>query len=249
MTPPGCDRGTWLIHVPTQIKLEGCHRLTDTSLIALARSCPLLLEMDLAQVQQLSNATVYGIFLNTTHLRELKLNGHNYLTDPAFPNLADLRDAPDDELLDSAGRYADIIATLTHAGSGSGSSSKSSLRASTSEEKNYGNKLDEPHEGNEGIPGYLPSRSKSSVSRDLVIRPPKPELLRPVLDVFEHLRIVDLTSCSAIGDRAVDNLVTNAPKLRSLTLNKCSNLTDRTVESVCRLGKHLHYLHLGHVSA
>jgi F-box and leucine-rich repeat protein GRR1 len=249
MIPIGFDRYTFLIDVNIQIKLEGCHRLTDTSLIALARSCPLLLEMDLAQVQQLSNATVYGIFLNTTHLRELKLNGHNYLTDSAFPNLADLRDASDDELVDSAGRYADIVASLTHAGSGSGSSSKTALRASIPGEKNGGNELNERIEGNEGIPGYLPSRRKSSGNRDLVIRPPKPELLRPVLDVFEHLRIVDLTSCSAIGDRAVDNLITNAPKLRSLTLNKCSNLTDRTVESVCRLGKHLHYLHLGHVSS
>jgi F-box and leucine-rich repeat protein GRR1 len=206
--------------------------------------------MDLAQVQQLSNSTVYGIFLNTTHLRELKLNGHNYLTDSAFPNLADLRDASDDELVDSAGRYADIIATLTHAEVGSGPSSRTVSTVSGSGVSEKGrNDGHDGNDGNEGIPGYLPSRRKSLGSRDLVIRPPKPELLRPVIDVFEHLRIVDLTSCSAIGDRAVDNLVTNAPKLRSLTLNKCSNLTDRTVESVCRLGKHLHYLHLGHVSS
>lgn len=33
-----------------------------------------------------------------------------------------------------------------------------------------------------------------------------------------------------------------------LTLAKCGLLTDAALESICRLGKHLHLLHLGHVS-
>ncbi len=75
-----------------------------------------------------------------------------------------------------------------------------------------------------------------------------PTLRRPVADTFKDLRLVDLTGCYSLGDVAIDNLVTNAPKLRNLTLAKCFGLTDAAVESIGRLGKHLHYLHLGHVS-
>jgi F-box and leucine-rich repeat protein GRR1 len=78
---------------------------------------------------------------------------------------------------------------------------------------------------------------------------PPMTLLRPVSDTMEHLRQVDLTGCSEIGDIAIENLVTNASRLRSLTLAKCSSLTDVAIESVAKLGKHLHYLHLGHVSS
>lgn len=72
-------------------------------------------------------------------------------------------------------------------------------------------------------------------------------MLRPVTTTFEYLRVVDMTGCPELGDKAVDNLVTNAPKLRQLTLSKCPALTDKSLESIGKLGKHLHNLHLGHV--
>ncbi|KAE8540539.1 hypothetical protein D1P53_003489 [Cryptococcus gattii VGV] len=72
-------------------------------------------------------------------------------------------------------------------------------------------------------------------------------MLRPVTTTFEYLRVVDMTGCTELGDKAVDNLVTNAPKLRQLTLSKCPSLTDKSLESIGKLGKHLHNLHLGHV--
>lgn len=73
-------------------------------------------------------------------------------------------------------------------------------------------------------------------------------LLRPVTTSFYQLRVVDFTRCQQMGDQAIDNLVSNAPQLRSITLTKCVRLTDDAIHSITRLGKHLHYLHLGHVS-
>ncbi|KAM7187678.1 SCF E3 ubiquitin ligase complex F-box protein grrA [Naviculisporaceae sp. PSN 640] len=63
---------------------------------------------------------------------------------------------------------------------------------------------------------------------------------------FEHLRILDLTFCSRLTDRAVEKIVDAAPRLRNLVLAKCRNITDAAVYAITRLGKNLHYLHLGH---
>lgn len=66
---------------------------------------------------------------------------------------------------------------------------------------------------------------------------------------FDHLRMLDLTSCMQITDEALEGIIANAPKIRNLVLAKCHQLTDKSVENICRLGKHLHYLHLGHCSS
>jgi hypothetical protein len=65
---------------------------------------------------------------------------------------------------------------------------------------------------------------------------------------FDHLRILDLTSCVLLTDQAVDAIITNAPRIRSLVLAKCFELTDESINSICRLGRSLHQLHMGHVS-
>jgi F-box and leucine-rich repeat protein GRR1 len=177
------------------------------------------MEMDLAQVPQLTDTTVYGIFLNARHVREIKLNGHEFITNAAIPNLPNLWQMSEAELESYSQKYADIVAD--------------SLEL-----------VSEPADG--GETGFYSPRMKSG--RSLVVRTVDPAFLRPVTDVFEHLRLVDLTGCARLGDRAIENLVANAPKLRSLTLTKCANLTDAALESIGRLGKHLHYLHLGHVA-
>lgn len=68
----------------------------------------------------------------------------------------------------------------------------------------------------------------------------------PSNKVYEHLRILDLTSCTRLTDRAVEKIIDAAPRLRNLVLAKCSNITDTAVYSISRLGKNLHYVHLGH---
>ena len=63
---------------------------------------------------------------------------------------------------------------------------------------------------------------------------------------YEHLRILDLTSCSRLTDRAVEKIIDVAPRLRNLVFAKCRNLTDAAVLAISKLNKNLHYLHLGH---
>ncbi len=63
---------------------------------------------------------------------------------------------------------------------------------------------------------------------------------------FEHLRILDLTSCARLTDAAVEKIIDAAPRLRNLVFAKCRNLTDFAVNAISKLGKNLHYLHLGH---
>ena len=63
---------------------------------------------------------------------------------------------------------------------------------------------------------------------------------------FDHLRMLDLTSCSKLTDEAIEGIISSSPKIRNLVLAKCSLITDVAVENICKLGRHLHYLHLGH---
>ncbi len=68
----------------------------------------------------------------------------------------------------------------------------------------------------------------------------------PSNKTFEHLRILDLTSCARLTDGAVEKIIDVAPRLRNLVFAKCRNLTDLAVNAISKLGKNLHYLHLGH---
>lgn len=68
----------------------------------------------------------------------------------------------------------------------------------------------------------------------------------PTDRTYEHLRILDFTSCAKLTDRAVEKIIEVAPRLRNLVLAKCKNITDVAVNAICALGKNLHYLHLGH---
>ena len=64
--------------------------------------------------------------------------------------------------------------------------------------------------------------------------------------IYEHLRILDLTSCTRLTDAAVEKIIKAAPRLRNLVLAKCRNITDAAVHAIANLGKNLHYVHLGH---
>jgi F-box and leucine-rich repeat protein GRR1 len=68
----------------------------------------------------------------------------------------------------------------------------------------------------------------------------------PLHKTYEHLRILDLTSCANLTDRAVERIIDVAPRLRNVVFAKCRNLTDNAVHAISKLGKNLHYLHLGH---
>lgn len=70
----------------------------------------------------------------------------------------------------------------------------------------------------------------------------------PPNKTYNHLRILDLTSCARVTDATVAKIIDVAPRLRNLVLAKCRNITDAAVYAISKLGKNLHYLHLGHCS-
>jgi F-box and leucine-rich repeat protein GRR1 len=77
-----------------QVKLIGCHRLTDLSIAKLVMNCPQIMELDLSKVPQITNAGVQAIWLHCVYLRDLKLTDNITITHEAFIDLVD----PDEEM-------------------------------------------------------------------------------------------------------------------------------------------------------
>jgi len=75
-----------------------CHRITDASIVPITRACPLIIEYDLSSVPQVTNASLYSIFLHSSHVRELKLVNNTDINDTGIPNLADLLDDDDTDV-------------------------------------------------------------------------------------------------------------------------------------------------------
>ncbi|KAJ6788740.1 hypothetical protein PWT90_07967 [Aphanocladium album] len=71
-------------------------------------------------------------------------------------------------------------------------------------------------------------------------------LALPPNQMFDHLRILDLTCCTRLTDVGVKKIIDVAPRLRNLVLAKCRFITDVSLNHIAKLGKNLHYLHLGH---
>ena len=162
--------------------MGNCHRITDASIVPITRACPLIIEYDLSTVPQITNASLYSIFLHSSHVRELKIVGNTDVSDQGIPNLADMLD-------------------------------------------------DEDETDAKDLPWYARLDNQR---------------ILPSVATLDHLRVVDLMGCTGINDMAVDNLISNAPKLRHLSLAKCPLISDMALESIARLGKSLHHLHLGH---
>lgn len=129
--------------------------MEDAPIIAFAKNCPNILEIDLHQCRNISNEPVTALLQYGRSLREFRLANCELITDAAFLNL-------------------------------------------------------------------------------------------PANRIYEHLRILDLTSCVRLTDMAVEKIIAVAPRLRNLVLAKCRNLTDVAVNAISKLGKNLHYVHLGH---
>lgn len=169
------------------MKLKSCDKITDAGLIQIAANCPLLLEVDLVGCKFATNATLWTLWKNSSHLRELSLTGLVEISDGGFPSAENALMAADGE--------TDPI---------------------TGDEKDVG--------------------------------PPVPPngYLAPKMH-YDHIRFLDLTSLAKLSDEAVAGIVRHMPRIRNLVLAKCSNLTDDSLSHISKLGKHLHYLHLGHV--
>lgn len=223
-----------LARTRAQIKLRKCDQLTDVPIMLLSIHCPLLLEIDLAFCTSVSQHAIMQLFRTSTCLREISLPGCTGLTDEGFPDANELQ-------VLSAG---DVV---HHQNGGAGSYPHSGYAS-----PNYPHHLNGGGGGSSsaassapGTPGSgtepLVSTSGFSLPRPQPIRSP------PAYKPFDQLRYIDVTSCGSLTDAAVAGLAKYCPKLRNLMLGKCTRLTDDALFAICGIGKHLHYLHLGHV--
>lgn len=200
------------------INLSGCRRVTDEGVLALAYNCSLLRRVKLSNLEAISDDAVTAIAKACPLILEIDLNQCKRITDRA------VRDLWTHSFHMREMRLAGCV-ELTDAAFPA--PARSDIMAATTATNN----------GNNPFPM---SKNIPNSSQEL----PALRLTRR----FDHLRMLDLTSCMQITDDAIEGIIANAPKIRNLVLAKCHQLSDRSVEAICRLGKHLHYLHLGHCS-
>ena len=219
------------------IDLSGVDAVTDRTVFALADCCPKLQGINLLGCRRVSSTSIGALADKCPLLRRVKLTGLADLTDDPVSNLAIKGSLLLEIDLNGCKKLSDraVRDIWTH------SHNMREMRLSHCQELTDlafpapQNIRDHPP-----VPNPFPESHRFPVS-DL----PPLRLSR----ALEHLRMLDLTSCSKITDDAVEGIVSASPRLRNLVLSKCSQLTDRAIESICLLGKHLHYLHLGHASS
>ncbi|SPO21522.1 related to GRR1 - required for glucose repression and for glucose and cation transport [Ustilago trichophora] len=209
-----------------RVKLCGCDNIDDEALLALTEHCPALLEVDLIHCSKISDKSVREIWSKSYQMRELRLAHCTDLTDNAFPSARGTTGVP---MLGTSHSHASRSGLAAAAAAATAAFASDSVPASRGTSP--------------GPNASLDSRRDNGLTRSLSI---PGELAHTRL--FDHLRILDLTSCTSISDDAVEGIVANVPRLKNLALTKCTRLTDEALYSIAKLGKNLHYLHLGHVS-
>ncbi|KAI9466933.1 hypothetical protein BJY52DRAFT_1208462 [Lactarius psammicola] len=219
------------------IDLSGVDAVTDRTVFALADCCPKLQGINLLGCRRVSSTSIGALANKCPLLRRVKLTGLADLTDDPVSNLAIKGSLLLEIDLNGCKKLSDraVRDIWTH------SHNMREMRLSHCQEL-----TDLAFPAPQNIRDPPPGLNPFPESHRFPVSDLPPLRLSRAL---EHLRMLDLTSCSKITDDAVEGIVSASPRLRNLVLSKCSQLTDRAIESICLLGKHLHYLHLGHASS
>ncbi|KAK0727581.1 hypothetical protein B0T26DRAFT_638275 [Lasiosphaeria miniovina] len=216
-----------------RLTLTGCRGLTDSGLIALVQNNTHLLALDMSLDEQITEASINAIAENCRRLQGLNVSGCNRVSNESMIRLArSCRFIKRLKLNDCSQLYDNSVMAFA---------------------EHCPNLLEiDLHQcrlvGNEPITALV---SKGQSLRELRLAnceliDDSAFLMLPMNKTYEHLRILDLTSCARLTDRAVEKIIDVAPRLRNLVLAKCRNITDTAVYAIAKLGKNLHYVHLGH---
>ncbi|OBZ76747.1 SCF E3 ubiquitin ligase complex F-box protein grrA [Grifola frondosa] len=220
------------------LDLTGVSEVTDNSIVALAASTKRLQGINLTGCRQVTDKGVLALAANCSLLRRVKLSNVDEITDESICALADACPLLLEIDLNNCKNITDaaVRELWTH------STQMREMRLSHCGELTDAAFPAPPRRDVVIPPGPNPFPSYNNFIQDQF--PP----LR-LTHTFDHLRMLDLTACSALTDEAIEGIISVAPKIRNLVLAKCSQLTDVAVESICKLGRHLHYLHLGHAGS
>lgn len=252
-----------------RVKLCSCRLVGDEALLVLTEYCPQLLEVDLINCPLITDESVSQIWIKSFQMRELRLAqcveiSNSAFPETPFPGMKNPRPpaAAIAARARSDGNAMEISSTSVKGGIGGENSNGSvSGHASMSAPVSRGNS---PVGGIHPRPSssiHLEPRSDPTILASSLVHSKSgnsnqsigienngnPMAHLPTPHIFDHLRILDLTSCSLLTDSAVAGLVASVPRIRNLILAKCNKLTDDAVYSISKLGKGLHFLHLGHV--
>ncbi|CAJ2510337.1 Uu.00g050400.m01.CDS01 [Anthostomella pinea] len=216
-----------------RLTLTNCKGLTDSGLIPLVGSSQFLLALDISGDINITEASIMAIAKNCRRLQGLNISNCKQISNESMVQLAEnckyikrlkLNDCVqlnDNAILAFAHNCPNILEIDLHQCDKIGNDPVTALLA-------RGQSLRELR------------LSSCELIDDAAF------LTLPSSKTYEHLRILDLTSCSRLTDRAVEKIIDVAPRLRNLVLAKCNNITDAAVFAISRLGKNLHYVHLGH---
>ncbi|KAH7178712.1 hypothetical protein DER46DRAFT_493424 [Fusarium sp. MPI-SDFR-AT-0072] len=216
-----------------RLTLTNCRNLTDSGLIALVENSTSLLALDISNDKNITEQSINTIAKNCSRLQGLNISGCENVSNESMINLAtscryikrlklnECSQLQDDAIHAFAENCPNILEIDLHQCNRIGNGPITSLMVK-------GNCLRE-----------LRLASCELIDDDAFLTLPHGRL-------FEHLRILDLTSCVRLTDAAVQKIIDVAPRLRNLVLAKCRNITDVAVHAISKLGKNLHYVHLGH---
>ncbi|KAI5865275.1 RNI-like protein [Durotheca rogersii] len=216
-----------------RLTLTNCQGLTDNGLIPLVKSNQHLLALDISGDINITEMSIIAIAENCHRLQGLNVSNCKQISNESMVQLAEscryikrlklngCEQLNDAAVVAFANNCPNILEIDLHQCGNIGNEPVTALLA-------HGRSLRELHLSNcdlidDGAFLSLPSNK-----------------------MYEHLRLLDLTSCTRLTDRTVEKIVEVAPRLRNLILSKCSNITNAAVYALSRLGKNLHYLHLGH---
>ncbi|KAK4669623.1 SCF ubiquitin ligase complex subunit [Podospora pseudopauciseta] len=215
-----------------RLTLTNCGKITDTGLIPLITNNDHLLALDVSNDSQITEASIYAIAQYCKRLQGLNISGCHKVSPESMITLAEncrflkrlkLNDCQ--QLTNQA-----VLAFAEHC--------PNILEIDLHQCKLI---------GNEPVTALI---EKGQALREL--RLANCEMIddNAFLSLpnrtFENLRILDLTSCDKLTDRAVQKIIEVAPRLRNLVFAKCRQLTDEALYAIAGLGKNLHFLHLGH---
>ncbi|KAM0558344.1 hypothetical protein ACHAPJ_005038 [Fusarium lateritium] len=216
-----------------RLTLTNCRNLTDSGLIALVENSNSLLALDISNDKNITEQSINAIAQHCSRLQGLNISGCENISNESMISLAnscryikrlklnECSQLQDDAIHAFAENCPNILEIDLHQCSRIGNGPVTSLMVK-------GNCL----------------RELRLASCDLI--DDEAFLSLPPGRTFEHLRILDLTSCVRLTDAAVQKIIDVAPRLRNLVLAKCRNITDAAVHAISKLGKNLHYVHLGH---
>jgi F-box and leucine-rich repeat protein GRR1 len=245
-----------------RLTLVGCSALTDESLEHILSRMPNLVALDLTSVTLVTDKSITALARTASRLQGINLGGCKLVTDEGVGQLANnctlLRRVKlasllvtNQSIIHLARRCPLLLEMDLNGCSAISNPAIRELWTCSGHIRELKLGLIGAALTDEAFPVPVDGQSARMITNTAASPTSSPLITETSLQAtrsFEHLRILDLTGCTSLTDTAVEGIISVAPKIRNLVLAKCTLLTDNAIASVCKLGRYLHYLHLGHVS-